>query len=70
MKDNQLTLSELDILSRLANGFISKHIAEDMGYHPATVERKKKTIRNKLGAKTIQHAVALGIMLGIVEVKE
>ncbi|WEV65444.1 response regulator transcription factor [Bifidobacterium sp. ESL0764] len=55
------SLSDLEqqILQQTSEGFTNEEIAESLNTAPATIRSHTRTIRKKLGAKTLSHAVAL-----------
>ncbi|WEV73386.1 response regulator transcription factor [Bifidobacterium sp. ESL0798] len=56
---------EIQILQQTSEGFTNEEIAESLNVTPATIRSHTRTIRHKLGAKTLSHAVALWMMHNI-----
>jgi DNA-binding CsgD family transcriptional regulator len=56
-----LTPKEQDILDLLAQGYSAKEIAAKMSMSHRTVEHRIESVKTKLGAKNVAHAVAIGI---------
>jgi two-component system, NarL family, response regulator YdfI len=54
-----LTVRQFQVLELIANGYRSKEIAYRLDLKPETVNQHIQVVRNKLGAKTNAHAVAL-----------
>lgn len=63
-----LSQREAECLSLLAQGLRTQRIAERMAISPATVEFHFKNARRKLGAHTREHALAISVRNGWVEV--
>ncbi len=55
-----LTPNEQDILDLLAQGYSAKEIAAKMSMSHRTVEHRIESVKTKLGAKNVAHAVAIG----------
>lgn len=60
-----LTRREREVLALMAQGFITKQIAERLCVSQETVSTHVTNLRRKLGARNKAHAVALGFQLGI-----
>lgn len=54
-----LTVKETEILSRIARGQTSRHIADDLGFQLQTVKNRVTSIMNKTGTRSRSHAAAL-----------
>lgn len=61
-----LNSKELDIISHSANGLTAKQIARQTGLEHRTVESYVATIKKKLGAKNITHAVYIAYSNSVV----
>jgi len=61
-----LTSREKECLSALAAGRVLKQIACDLGLAQVTVHLYVATAKKKLGARTREHAVALGLACGVI----
>lgn len=62
-----LTPREQNILQAYANGYTTPAIANRLGLAHDTVKSYTRQIREKLGAHSTLHAVAICIRLGLVE---
>lgn len=62
-----LTPRETDILCRTADGMPQKTIAHQLGISPTMVANYTNRIKDKIGAITLPHAVALAIRQGIIK---
>ncbi len=65
-QNTSLTNREKDCLSALAAGHVLKQIASDLGLAQVTVHLYVATAKKKLGARTREHAVALGLTSGVI----
>ena len=61
-----LTPREEEILILIAKGMMAKQISAELGISERTVESHMAEIRYQLRAKTVAHAVAIGIGVGII----
>lgn len=61
-----LTPREAEALTWIANGATVKEAAVLMCIQPSTVQRHLMHAREKLGAETTPHAVAIAVLLGVV----
>lgn len=57
-----LSAREHEIFNLVANGFTGKEIARELKLSPRTVETHLNTIKTKMGARNITHAVALHLL--------
>jgi DNA-binding NarL/FixJ family response regulator len=62
-----LTPRETQILTCMARGYTAKDIARELKMSHRTVETHSKALRASLRARNIPHAVAIAIMLGIIQ---
>lgn len=62
-----LTARERQVLTLLARGSSAEAIAEEAVLSPETVRTHARNARQKLGAKTRSHAVALAILAGEID---
>jgi DNA-binding CsgD family transcriptional regulator len=67
--NNGLTPRQIQILRYAANGYVYKEIAQMTGLKRETILGHSVKLRNKMGAKTIGHAIALGIAKGYLQFK-
>jgi len=65
----KLSKREKEVLNLASLGGTSKSIGKELSISPKTVEVHIYSLRKKLGAKNIQHAVRLGIEIGQVELE-
>lgn len=56
---------ESEILSMIADGYSSKEMSKKRGTTEAAVEAHRRTLKQKLGAKNMPHAVAIAFKRGI-----
>jgi DNA-binding CsgD family transcriptional regulator len=56
------------VLKHLASGLTELQIHRIMPYSGSTIARSIRRIKSKLGAKTIPHAVVLGIKRGVLDI--
>jgi DNA-binding CsgD family transcriptional regulator len=68
MQMKQLSKREKEVLILASNGDIASAIASKLFISARTVDSHIKTLKNKLGAKNIQHAVRLGIIGGYIDI--
>ncbi|HBS33916.1 MAG TPA: hypothetical protein DEA50_02400, partial [Parvularcula sp.] len=61
-----LSSRERECLSALAAGRVLKQIACELGLAEVTVHLYVATAKKKLGARTREHAVALGVASGVI----
>jgi DNA-binding CsgD family transcriptional regulator len=61
-----LSEQQLTVLNMLANGLRYADIAEQTGLHVTSVKDSARLARQKLAAKTIEHAVAIAIRNGLI----
>ncbi|MEM5472032.1 LuxR family transcriptional regulator [Hoeflea sp. AS60] len=62
-----LSVRETECLQWIAGGFRTKEIADRMGIKPITVELHLRNARNKLGARTREHALARALAEGVLK---
>jgi len=62
----KLNSREIEIIQRSANGCTAKEIARMTGLEHRTVESYMATIRKKLGARNIAHAVYIAYTARVV----
>lgn len=62
-----LTGREEDILDLLAHGLSSKEVARQLGISPRTVEHRLASIKEKLGARNVTHAVAMAVARHLID---
>lgn len=62
-----LTPREKQVLECRAKGGINKTIGDELGISKRTVDIHSARIKEKLGASTIAHAVAIAIRVGIIQ---
>lgn len=68
MRDpTKLSERELDVLSLVAQGYLSPEISKVLHISPWTVRSHQKRLRAKLGARTLAQAVAVAIRNGELE---
>ena len=65
-RNTSLTSREKECLSALAAGCVLKQIACDLGLAQVTVHLYVATAKKKLGARTREHAIALGLASGVI----
>lgn len=65
MRGDQLTQREQQVLLGLADGLTLEYIATELYLSLHTVKTYAKSLREKLGARTAAHAVALAYHEGI-----
>lgn len=61
-----LTPRERQCLELLARGFRNESIARELAISPVTVEKHLSNARERLGAMTREHAVALALQAGLI----
>lgn len=61
-----LTARQEHVLRRVADGAIAKQIALELHVHRHTVDCHLQDIRDRLGAQTTVHAVAIAIRKGLI----
>ena len=61
-----LTEREREVITRLAQGATSKHVARDLGLSPKTVENHRARILEKLGVANMAAAVGLAYQQGLI----
>ena len=59
----ELSPKELAVLNAAAQGMTVKETARELGSSPRTVEAQLDSVRRKLGAKNIAHAVAIFVLM-------
>lgn len=59
-----LTAHEANLLAMIASGDTATEIANKLDRSHETMRSHQKTIRHKLGARTMAHAVAIGFREG------
>ncbi len=64
----EITSRETDVLKMLAEGLVTKDIAERLGISEHTVKFHISSILDKLGASTRTEAVTLGIRRGLIPI--
>jgi DNA-binding CsgD family transcriptional regulator len=64
-----LTNREIEVLTMLANGLQRKQIAVRLRISDHGVGRRLLSARLKLGAQTREHAVALAVIRGFIQVE-
>lgn len=64
---HELSPAETEILRYLAHGLNCNDIARLRRSQPATVHKQVKTLRAKLAAKTIAHAVGIALRHGLID---
>lgn len=57
-----LSPRERDVLAGLMTGHRNKSIAKDLGLNVRTVEMHRSNLMQKLGARTIAHAITMGLL--------
>ena len=62
-----LTPREVEILTRIARGFSTREVSEQLGISPRTVENHKRRIFVKLDVQNQAHAVAVATRAGLLE---
>jgi DNA-binding CsgD family transcriptional regulator len=62
-----LAVRELEVLTRLAHGATTPEIAAEIRASPHAVRHSYRSAMQKLGARTRDHAVAIGIALGLID---
>ena len=62
-----LTPREVEILTRIARGFSTREVSEQLGISPRTVENHKRRIFAKLDVQNQAHAVAIATRAGLLE---
>lgn len=65
--DPSLTVNELTVLERAANGDTYAAIGHDLGYAEKSVARLALRAARKLGANNITHAVYLAVRAGVLD---
>jgi DNA-binding NarL/FixJ family response regulator len=65
---NKLNYREIEIINHIAIGFTAKQIAKKIGLEYRTVEAYTSTLRKKLGAKNVAHAVYLACQISVIHV--
>lgn len=60
-----LTGREHDVLSGLLTGSSNKEIAHNLSLSEVTIKHHLKSLRSKLGARNLTHALCRAIKLGI-----
>lgn len=66
--ESELTVRELEVLRRAANGLSNKRIADDMGISEHTVKGYLKSIMAKLGANDRTDAATISIQRGFFDI--
>lgn len=64
--DAQLSASDKKLLSLLADGALYKQIENELGISTDTINRRVKRLKEKLGANTPAHMVAMSLRGGII----
>lgn len=64
---DDLTATELRVLTLLSNGMSSYEIAFESGRSYETIASQRKAVIRKLGANTMPHAVAIALRDGLIE---
>ena len=67
LSGEELTEREIQILRLIAAGNANKQIADQLSIAEATVKSHVVNLLSKLGANDRAHAVALGLMRGIID---
>lgn len=62
----ELTFSELRMLKFAAQGDMAKEQARKLDRAPKTLQNHWRTVKRKLRARTVTHAVAIAIDQGII----
>ena len=57
----------IEVLKLSSRGYTRREIADKLCYEEATIKRDRTAMVEKLGARNICHAVALGLKCGIIE---
>jgi DNA-binding NarL/FixJ family response regulator len=68
MKDDDLTESEIQVLSQVAAGNSNKIVADRLSISEDTVRSHMKHILSKLGANDRTHAVTIALKRGIIDI--
>jgi DNA-binding CsgD family transcriptional regulator len=63
-----LTAREFQCLAGIARGLLPKQIAGELGLADVTVHLHVANAKRKLGARTREHAVAIGVASGLIAV--
>lgn len=63
-----LTAREFEALQLTSSGMTQAEIADHLGVRVDTVQSHMRSVREKFGAKTVSHAVALSVKYGIISV--
>lgn len=63
---SNLTDAELEVLRMLRDGLLIKQIAGDLGVSQGAVKQRLKNAKQKLEARTTNHATALAIEYGLI----
>jgi DNA-binding NarL/FixJ family response regulator len=67
VKNNEaLTVREAEVLQLVAEGFVNKQIADELGVSTKTIEKHRQSLMNKLNlhctADLVRHAIAKGVL--------
>ena len=62
-----LTRRQLQVLVLVAQGGTSRTIAEELGIARDTVRTHAESMKHRLGARTLAHAVAIGFEYSILQ---
>ncbi len=66
-RTSTLTLRELDVLERIAEGHATEEIAALLHVIPHTIRSRVKTLLRKLEARNREHAVAIALVEGAID---
>jgi DNA-binding NarL/FixJ family response regulator len=67
MEQRPLDETELEVLTRFANGKSTEEIAQAMTLHKATVQDHLRVAARKLGAANRVHAAVIAAELGLIK---
>ena len=67
MEQRPLDQTELEVLTRFANGKSTEEIAQAMTLHKATVQDHLRVAARKLGAANRVHAAVIAAELGLIK---
>lgn len=67
LKMKKLSKQEVEVIKHSSEGYSAKEIAKVMDLHPRTIEAYITTIRKKLQAKNMAHAVSIAYKKNLME---
>lgn len=62
-----ITAREMEVLTLYAHGLICKEIARQLEISPRTVDNLGTQVKQRIGARTMVHAVAIAMHAGLLQ---